>query len=682
MRLFVATDTGGTFTDLASFDAKTGCVTYSKCLTDDVNLVDGVAESVRVAGINVSDFAMMKHGTTQVINALIQRAGSRTALITTAGFKDIVEIGRGNRPVPFALNYRRNPPLVSREYRFEVAERLDSSGQVVEPLDTEGLSDIIARLREMDIQSVAISFVNSYLNPVHEDAAAEIIRRELPGVFVTTGTSLSREWFEYERVSTAIANAYVSARMAPYSRRLEDRLKDDGFRGVFYLMGSNGGALSVPKSIETPIALVESGPIGGCIGAAAYAKAAKKDKIIAFDMGGTTAKCALIVDGKFEIQPTYYLSGYEYGFPLRTPVIDIIEVGAGGGSIAKVDAQKRLTVGPQSAGSNPGPVAFGRGGQDATVTDANLALGRISSEAFLQGGLDLDAAKAKKVIESDIATPLGHIGDHGVDTAALGILDVAAQSMAGAIKEITIERGHDIRSFSLMVFGGSGPLFGSILARRLGIPEIIIPLQPGNFSTLGMLFSDARSDLSRSFLQRLSDEALQKAETLFDEMGLVAAEESAVFTDAGELQLSHYLDMRYEGQTHTILVPYERGQTKREVYAKFSEVYKENYGRIIEGAICEILGARMTASRKLPGPNFQQLANLGLSDVEKAPTTREVCYPAPFGRMATPIWKRDSLKVGDVINGPAIIEEYSSTTVLLPDDKATVCELGEIVIKY
>ncbi len=381
-RYLVAVDTGGTFTDLAVYDAQTGLTRFGKTLTTSADLVIGAMKGLGDTGVSVAQARVFTHGTTHVINSLIERRGGRTALVTTRGFRDVLEIGRGNRAEPFNLRYRRDPPLIARDLRMEVTERMDSRGEIVTPLAQDELQQIAAQLKAVDVQAVAVSFLNAYRNPAHEDAAAAILRDLLPGVFISTGSSLTRELMEYERTATVAANAFVGARMTGYIDGFGKELDKLGFKGNFYLMGSNGGVMSAPGAIRAPIALVESGPVGGCIGAAAYAKALGLERVVAFDMGGTTAKCALIEGAAFDVVNTYFVNGYERGFPVRTPVLDIVEIGAGGGSLAWLDENRRMRLGPRSAGSEPGPIAFGRGGTQPTVTDANVVLGRIGSRSF------------------------------------------------------------------------------------------------------------------------------------------------------------------------------------------------------------------------------------------------------------------------------------------------------------
>src|SRR6266545_3556398 len=416
----VAVDIGGTFTDLVAYDTDSHRVAYAKSPTTYGNLVDGVLECFAKAKLDPHQASLVNHGTTLVINALIQRKGAKAALVTTKGFRDVLEIARGNRPDPFDLHYRRDEPLIPRALRFEVPERIASTGAVVTPLDTAALTALAEKLKALGIEAVAIFFMNSYANPAHEEKAAEILRALLPGAYVTYSTEVTREWYEYERTSTVAANAYVGPQVTTYIKRLETDLEQRGFNGSLYMMGSNGGLLSVERTCRQPVGLVESGPIGGCIGAGAYAEILGFENVIAFDMGGTTAKCALVENGRFSVESIYYAGGYVKGFPIKSSVINIVEVGSGGGSIAWLDPQNRMHVGPQSAGSTPGPACYGNGGTEPTVTDANLVLGRLNPNRFLGGELTLDQDAARRTIET-IGGPFGYTGPDGLTQMADGI---------------------------------------------------------------------------------------------------------------------------------------------------------------------------------------------------------------------------------------------------------------------
>lgn len=682
MSFLISVDTGGTFTDIAVFDSKTKKVLYGKTLTNYSDLVVGALEAIKSTGTDIKKAELLKHGTTHVINTFIQRKGAKTALITTKGFKDTIEIGRGNRPIPFSLEYRRDDPLVPRTLRFEINERLSSDGKVVAELNLNELDDLIEIIKSEKIEAIAISFINAYANTEHEEKALNYLKEKLPDLYITSGTKISREWFEFERTSTAVANAYVGAKMQDYISTFDVKLKDQGFAGVFYMMGSNGGILSVERTIEQPVALVESGPIGGCIGAAEYAKALGFKNMIAFDMGGTTAKCALIENGAFEIQPIYYVGGYDHGFPLKIPVLDIVEVGAGGGSIASVDDFGSLSVGPKSAGSEPGPVAFSKGGTEPTVTDANLILGKISSNRFMSGKLKLDVQASKFALTEKVAKPLGMMHENDVDIAAQGVLDLATSTMSSAIKEITIERGKDVRDFALFVFGGGGPLFGSTLAKQLKIPKVIIPPEPGNFSTLGMLIAGARVDLARTLVIQSNQDSISVIDKSFLEL-----EEQAKQTLNSELKdakilFDRFLEMRYRGQKHTVKIPYTFNSKINDVNLNFENIYKSRYGHSNKDNPIEILGIRLVAGADIPRPELHDLFNINSNKGQPQCSYRSIYFPKPYGRIDTPVWQREDLPVNFSINGPALIEEYSSTTVLNPGDKALIGQLGEISITF
>jgi len=468
--------------------------------------------------------------------------------------------------------------------------------------------------------------------------------------------------------------------MRSYLQSFDEKLGTEGFRGKLYMMGSNGGVMSVERTIEQPISLVESGPIGGCIGAAAYARALERSRMIAFDMGGTTAKCALVQDGRFDVQPIYYVGGYEYGFPLKTPVLDIVEVGTGGGSIAHVDMQGQLTVGPRSAGSEPGPVAFGRGGLEPTVTDANVALGRIGTGAFVGGKLKLDRTAAVKTISQKIAEPLGYAGSDATDIAAQGILSLACGAMKGAIKEITIERGVDVREFSLFVFGGGGPLFGTALARDLGIPEVIVPPYPGNFSTLGMLMAGARIDLVQTYLAEVNGISLAQVDSAFQDLESEARTMMKEDLGTTDVAFEYWLELRYQGQNHTVRTPYVKASGEESVLRMFSRTYLARFGHINERCEPEIVALRLGACAEIPSPELEGLATAGVAETPSPSSRRSVYFPLPCGRCDVDVWSRSELPVGFEVAGPAIIEEFSSTCVLMPGDRARVGALGEIII--
>jgi N-methylhydantoinase A len=679
VRYILAADTGGTFTDLTAFDAVSGRIVYSKSLTTYDDLVMGVMDCVRKAAIDLSQVELIKFGTTLVINTFLQRTGAKAALVATAGFRDTLEIRRGNRTIPFDLTYTRAPELIERDLRFEIAERIAADGTVLEPPRMEVIDGLVERFAAEGIEAVAVSFHNAYANSSHEDEVAAALRARCPGMYVTAGTELSREWHEYERASTAAANAYVGPTLMDYIRRLDGALKAGGFSRTFYLMASNGGVYSVERAQRQPVMLVESGPVGGCIGAGVYATALGLSKVIAFDMGGTTAKTAVLEDGRFEVQSPYYVGGNDHGFPVRGGVLDIVEVGTGGGSIAWLDEQGRLAVGPRSAGSSPGPACYARGGTEPTITDANLVLGRIGKSSFLGGEMELDAAAAEKAIRS-IAVRMGMEGAAGIDEMASGLLALATLSMAAAIKRITIERGLDPREFALVVFGGGGPLHGATLARELNIAELIVPPEPGVFSALGMLLADARVDETRTFLRELSPTGVEAMSSEFQ--GMEAAVGKALRSEFGdsEIAFERQAEMRFHGQHHTIRTAIGSPAAADTIEDAFRTTYRRRYGFVETGAPVEFVSLALTATVRMRRPLPENLA----PQVRRGPppSSRPIYFAEAGGRVATPVYQRSALEIGFASHGPAVIEEYGSTTVVGPGDRFEIGRLGEIRVRF
>jgi N-methylhydantoinase A len=674
MSYAVAVDIGGTFTDLVAFDHQAGSVAYAKSPTTYGNFVEGILSCFEKAKVSPRDVKIASHGTTLVINSLIERKGANAALVTTKGFRDLVEIGRGNRADPLDLHFRRNDPFISRDRRFEVVERMDATGKEHQALDVDGLKKLAAQLKDLGTESIAIFFLHSYLNPGHEQQAAEVLKKELPGTFVTVSTELCREVSEYERVSTVVANAYVGPLVEKYVRRLEKDLGDRGFDGGLFMMGSNGGLLSVERTCRQPVALVESGPIGGCIGAGAYADALGLKNVIAFDMGGTTAKCALVSNGTFSVDSVYFVGGDIKGVPIKSPVIDIVEVGSGGGSIARLDDKGQLHVGPESASSTPGPVCYGRGGKEPTVTDANLILGRINENNFLGGELTLDRPAALKEM-SALASQLGFEGEAGAVHIADGIIAIATVVMAGAIRRISIEHGLDPRDFVLFAYGGGGPLSASALARELSIPTVIIPPEPGNFSAVGMLLADARLDQSQTFNGTLNNETLKKMEGDLQKIEATIAESLKQEFGAGKVRYERHAEMRYRGQHNNIKVPISGMTTVAEIKASFEKIYRGRFGQINETGAPEFQVLMSSGFATLQRPEIARLPRPSLADA--APTARTVHFGADGAQQAK-VYQRFALKKGFTGAGPAVIEEYGSTTLVWPGDTFEIGPMQEI----
>jgi len=521
--------------------------------------------------------------------------------------------------------------------------------------------------------------MNSYINPTHEENATEQLRELLPDTYITFSTDLTREWYEYERCSTVAANAYVGPQVSTYIRRLDNDFKREGFKGSLFMMGSNGGLLSAERTCRQAIGLVESGPIGGCIGASAYAEKLGFKNVVAFDMGGTTAKCALVENGRFSVNSVYYVNGYIKGFPIKSAVIDIVEVGSGGGSIAWIDAQNRLHVGPQSAGSTPGPVCYGRAGTEPTITDANLILGRLNPENFLGGEMRLDIGAAKRALAERIAVPLGYAGETGMIEMADGVISIAIVIMAGAIRKVSVEHGLDPRDFILFSYGGGGPLHSCALAHELSIPTVIIPPEPGNFSAIGMLLADARIDNSKTFVGILNDQTVPAMAQIYRAMERDASDSLAKEFGTRDIFFEHHAELRYRGQRHNIKVPVSGLKDGEQIRVAFERDYKRRYGHADAKAPAESQALHLSAFALLKQPEIARLPRAARK--AQQPTTRQVYLGGAGGWVDAKIYNRDALEAGFTDAGPTVIEEYGSTTVVWPGDRFEIGELREIRIQ-
>ena len=680
MSYVIAIDIGGTFTDLVACDTESGAVAYTKSPTTYDKLGDAIFDCIRKAALNPSQASFIKHGTTLVINALLQRAGAKTALITTKGFRDVLEIGRGNRTQPFNLRFHREPPLIPRELRLEITELIDGTRQVRVALAKHELLDLAQTLRSSNVEALAISFLNSYLTPDHEQEAARELRRLLPDVFVTAGTELSREWHEFERTATAAANAYVGPQVSRYIAEFDSGLRDGGFNGSLLLMGSHGGVISAERGGREPITLVESGPVGGCIGAANYGQSLGIENLVAFDMGGTTAKCAMIERGRYAVESIYHVGGPDAGFPIRGNVIDILEVGVGGGSIAWLDGVNRLTVGPRSAGSMPGPACYGRAGTEATVTDANLLLGRLDPDSFLGGEMRLDPAAARKTLLQRIAEPLGYAGEDAPVLAAKGVLTIANLIMASIIKKVSIARGYDPRDFVLFCYGGGGPLHGVELAHALKIPRVIVPPEPGNFSAVGMLLADPLIDSARTFIVQLNPKTLPKITETFAE--LESESQAALRREFGEgrITLERQAEMRYKGQQHSIKITVLLHDDAPALRARFDQEYQRRYGHATPLAEAELVVLHALATLHMKRPEITRLGRTALTSKHAEPKTRPIFFLEEDRLLPARIYDRYALQPGFGGAGPALIGEYGSSTLIGPADTFKIGQLGEIDI--
>jgi N-methylhydantoinase A len=666
-----AIDIGGTFTDLVGVNGTTGEVVRAKTLSTTQNLADGVFGVIEKAGIAADHLAVLVHGSTVAINAFTQGTGAKTALLTTKGFRDVYEMGRKTRIDMYNPFFKQRMPLVPRSRRFEVSERITADGSVLEALDDEQVRALVSELPP-DTESVAICFLHAYAWPAHERRAARVALEVAPKLHVTASSDVSRELREYERTSTAVMNAYVGPRVTTYLSELDGGLRERGFDGSLLVMQSNGGMMSLDNALRSPVRTMESGPSAGVIGAAGICRELDIADAIAFDMGGTTAKACVIERGVPDQASQYHVGGRQLGFPVQVPFLDIVEVGAGGGSIASIDAGGALRVGPASAGSVPGPACYGLGGDQPTVTDANVLAGRIDDTQFLGGELPLDVGRAEQAIEG-IASRLE------IDSreAAMAVLRVVNSVMGHAIRAVTVELGRDPRDHALVCYGGAAPLHAVDLAAALEIPRVVIPAGASTFAAFGMLVADVRHDMSATFVSRLSELDGDAAEAVFSDLR-ATAEELALEVDSGEaVAFSHSVDARYSGQFHTLRLgvadPAGIGEQLR---VSFDSEHERRYGHAAPGEEIEITALRVTASRAMPRPDSH--VNGGGAQAE--PTgNRSVMFESGWADCR--VWQRADLAAGQHVSGPAVIQEATTATVLRDGDVAWVTKQGHLVIE-
>ena len=679
--LRVATDIGGTFTDLV-YVTPDGEVVTGKSHTTPAQYEQGVMDVISAASIQPSEFASFVHGTTIVINAITERKGAKVGLLTSEGFRDIIEIGRGHRPDFFNLEYRKPEPFVPRHLRREVRGRINYKGIETAPLDLLSLPGILDDFRAEGVEAIAISFINSYANPVHEEAALAKVKELWPEASAVASHQITREWREYERTNTAVLSAYVQPVAHRYLDRLTSALYDAGMRCTPYIMQSNCGVDTVNSARQIPITMVESGPASGIWGAAALGRLIGEPDAIAIDIGGTTAKCGLITGGQVKLNTNYVIERRETwaGYPAMVPVVDLVEIGNGGGSIAWVDEFRRLHVGPQSAGAMPGPVSYGFGGTEATTTDANLALGRINPDYFCGGTIEADMDGVARALDKLAATL-----DTSRQEAARGIVRIANNNMVNAIKLISVNRGHDPRDFALLAFGGGGGMHGCALAKELSIKKVVIPRQSSVFSAWGMLLSDLRRDYLQTQIVDLSapGAAAQLDENLRQLEAKAVQEYSAEEIDPARVHFLRYARCRYQNQEHSVEIVLPDGEITEAQLQAIRERFQTDYEREYT--------YRLDAPVELVAYHLVALAEVDKLKPEKFPTTgrkledtvkeeREVDFVEAGIQRAT-IYDGDSLEPGMEFLGPAIIEEAGATTVVPPGLPCSVDDYGDYQIR-
>ncbi len=655
------------------------------------------------------------HGTTVATNAIIEGNLAKTAFITTEGFRDLLEIQTGIRPTLYDLQFQKLKPLVPRYLCFGVPERLDYRGEVLVPLDEDAVRCAVRELREEGVESVAVCLLHSYINPEHERRIGEILAAELPSVLCSLSSEVAPEFREYFRASTTVINAAIRPVVSRYLGNIQARVRRSGVTGEMLVMQSNGGVLTFEAAMDRPVFMVESGPAAGVIAASQLGETLGHQNVISFDMGGTTAKAGLIENGSPRVTKDYEVGGTAAttehgsrgsGYPIRTPVIDLVEIGAGGGSIAWIDSGGILRVGPRSAGADPGPVCYGQGGTEPTITDANLVLGRISPDYFLGGEMRLDVDAARRAISERCADPLGM----DVDEVALGIVEIANSAMVGALRRVSVQRGYDPREFMLVAFGGAGPVHANRLAAELEMPTVLVPMSPGTTSAMGLLVTDIKHDYSVALIQRADQIDLGVANQQFQRMkseGQAALSREGVADEA--TRFIKQADMRYVGQSYELTVPLQENDLDAaaldEILAQFHQEHERSYGFKAEEEPVEFVALRLSAVGVIPKPQLRKVTSGadccktsgfppragemsegqrgrdGDTTTNALKETRPVYFAETGGHVNCPIYDRYNLRSGDDIPGPAIIEETDSTTVIHPGYRATVDQFGNLFLQ-
>jgi N-methylhydantoinase A len=672
-RYRVSMDIGGTFTDVVAYDAELGTYAAGKSSTTPADLTEGVLVGLAQVVDSPRDISFTVHGTTQGLNAFLQRRGERVLLLATRGAGDVYHVARGNRTRLYDVHFRKPEPLLPRADIVEIGGRLDYAGAELEPLDEDAVYAAARRARDEGFGAVAVAFLFSYLNPEHELRAEEIVRHELGGVTVSLSHRVAREWREYERTCSAVIDAYTAPVVRRYLERLESEMRDRGLAVPLHVMQSSGGIVTAESARALTLQTLLSGPVGGTMGGVALARLLDRPNLICIDMGGTSFDVSLVVDGAPDVSAEAELEG----FPLLMPVVNIHTIGAGGGSLAHAEAGG-LRVGPESAGADPGPACYGRGGTQPTVTDANLVLGRVDAANFAGGSMALDVAAAR-----DAVAALGAELGLAANELAEGICDVANAKMAQAIRTLTVEKGIEPRDFALVAIGGAGPMHAVFLARELGIREVLVPRFPGAFSAWGMLEAEVRKDASRAYFEPLDEVDGDDLARLLGELeadGFAGLAEEAITRATGRVE--HALDLRYIGQEYSLTIPLTGSSEPAQedfraaVSGRFHQAHQTRFGHANPGAPVEVVVVR-TAALGDPG----RAAPATLEEVADAG------YPADtgevvFGRTAheaAVVW-RDELRRGAVVDGPAVISEQTATTVVPPGARATVDGFGTLVV--
>ena len=687
-------DIGGTFTDATLINERTGEIQVGKVSSTpsdpSLGFLEAVHRMLQKSKIDPEQVGYIVHGTTVATNSIIEGKIARTGFVTTDGFRDMLEIARQVRPSLYDLQFEKPEPLVPRYLCFGVPERLDATGQVLTPLDEDALRHAAMSMRTEQVESIAVCFLHSYINPEHEKRAGQILREVFPDVMISLSAEVAPEFREYLRASTTVINACIRPVVARYLQNIAERLTAEGLKGELLVMQSSGGVLTFLAASEKPVFLVESGPAAGVISSTYLGGVLGYKDVISFDMGGTTAKVGLVQDGTPQVTKDYEVGATAQagiggsrgtGYPIRTPVIDLVEIGAGGGSIAWVDSGGVLRVGPQSAGADPGPACYGKGGKEPTITDANLVLGRLNPHYFLGGEIELDIEAAYQAIKYRCADPL----KMDVVEAAHGIVEIANSAMVNALRLVSVQRGYDPREFVLMGFGGAGPVHANRLASETQIPITVIPMSPGTTSAMGLLVTDLKHDYSTTMIaqvQTVNPSALDQTFSDLEAQGRSSLAREGVAEK--HMRFVRQADVRYVGQSYELTIPlpnHELGTTEiNQALENFHREHDRAYGYNAPQEPVELVNLRLSAIGQITKPHLRELDNKNneLSDAKKA--SRSVYFSESGGFVECPIYDRYQLSPGHNVEGPAVVEEIDSTTVIHPGYRALVDRFGNLLI--
>ena len=681
----IGIDVGGTFTDLVAFDEKAGEIFFLKVPSTPFDPSKGVIDALKdLMKKREPEVSLFVHASTIGTNLFLGQLGLKIpkgAVITTEGFKDILEIGRQKRPELYNPFFERPRPLIERHLRFGIKERINFKGEVLKPIDEQEIKSVAQKIKQEKVETIAIVFLHAYINSEHEKKAKEILKQQLPGIVIMTSSEIDPEYREYERMSTTVINSLLVPVVSTYLRKIKNRLKELKVKAPLYIMQSNGGLATFEVASQIPVATIESGPATGVIASAYWSKMLGIENILSFDMGGTTAKAGVVVKGIPQMINEYEVGGNVHsgrilkgsGYPIRYPFIDLAEVSGGGGTIAWIDHGNALRVGPLSAGADPGPACYGKGGENPTVTDANLILGRLNPVGISGGKIKVFSELAEKSIRKKIAEPLGI----SIVQAAYGIIEIVNTHMIRALRLVSVERGYDPRDFVILAFGGAGPMHAAFLAEGLGVKNIVIPPNPGVFSALGLMLADFRHDFVRNIMKPASEINTELLEKIFGEIEKKAKKilQKEGFSP-NHIVMERNLELRYLGQSYELIVPFHKNF--KVILQLFHQKYQKMYSYSMPDEPVEVVNVHLIAYGLIRKPKFRKIPFTSSSS--DALIDKKMVFFKGNAWIETPIYSRDALLPGHKINGPAIIEQSDATTVIPPGWNAVVDEFLNLTL--